>query len=312
MGIRLRFPDARTAELLGTAFAPLLVKQPGPEPVMIDVIDAAGGAAAEVPEEWVGEGERLIMRFEDAELAVVVQEAEIVVSYNRAARRAIVQVPDVEAIPAGERDTRLRYAFQLALGAHDRSMIHAAVVGDDGRGALLPGRSGSGKSTLSVACVLAGMEFCADDYVILGPEGLRAHALLTTAKLSHWSVTALGLDGSGPRLYDNRGFMTPKATVDLRGVAPASIRPSLEVACVVVPGIAGVESPSADQISRAAALRALAPSTMYQQPTRQEGLLRAMARVLAAVPCFELRLAPDPAANAAAVRELLAASAPSS
>ena len=69
------------------------------------------------------------MRFEDDELAVVVQEDEIVVAYNRPARRAIVQIPDAETIPPGERDTRLRYAFQLALGAHGRSMIHAAVVG---------------------------------------------------------------------------------------------------------------------------------------------------------------------------------------
>lgn len=298
--------------MLGAPFATLAAEARSADPVLIDVVDAASGPAADVPEDWFGGEDRQITRFEDDELAVVVQAEEIVVAYSRPARRAFVQIPDAAAIPAGERDTRLRYAFQLALGAHGRSMIHAAVVGADGRGALVPGRSGSGKSTLSVACVLAGMEFCADDYVILEPEGRRAHSLLTTAKLSHWSVEALGLEKPGARVYDNRGFVAPKATVDLRDLNPSAIRRSMEIACVLVPVIAEVESPALEPISPAAALRALAPSTIYQQPTRQEGLLRAMARVVAGTPCFELRLAPDPAANAAAVRRSLDAAAPSS
>ena len=297
--------------MLGAPFGPLETQSPGVDPARIEVLDVADGWAVPLPAEWQREDRTALTRYEDDEIAVVIQDGGIT-AYNRAVQHAVVQTPDAETIPPGERDTRLRYAFQLALAARGRSMVHAAVVGEGDRGALIPGRSGSGKSTLSVGCALAGLSFCADDYVIVEPEGLRAHALLTTAKLSRWSIAALGLEGADSRVYDNRGFIAPKATVDVRDVAPAALRPSMQIACVVVPVIGEGVAAEFEQISRAAALRALAPSTIYQQPTRDDELLRAMARVVGGVPCFELRLGSDPAANAAAVRRALASAPPAS
>jgi hypothetical protein len=62
----------------------------------------------------------------------------------------------------------LRYNFlekvvYLLLGAAAVTDLHAACVGQHGRGILLCGDSGAGKSTLSYACARAGWTYTSDD-----------------------------------------------------------------------------------------------------------------------------------------------------
>lgn len=50
-------------------------------------------------------------------------------------------------------------------------ILHGAAVGAGGKGVLIGGRGGRGKSTLAVASLLRGMDFTADDYVLLNQQG---------------------------------------------------------------------------------------------------------------------------------------------
>lgn len=52
--------------------------------------------------------------------------------------------------------------------------LHAACVGRQGRGILLLGASGSGKSTLALHSFLDGLEFLAEDAVLVQPESMLA------------------------------------------------------------------------------------------------------------------------------------------
>lgn len=61
----------------------------------------------------------------------------------------------------------LVHIFYQILKTDRSSLIHGAVIGCDGNGALLCGRGYRGKSTLTVTSMLNGMEYVSDDYLIL-------------------------------------------------------------------------------------------------------------------------------------------------
>ena len=234
---------------------------------------------------------------------------------------AVFHLPDAAAIPASERAAPIREALQLLMAERGRLMTHAGAVGRDGRGVLLVGRGGSGKSTLALSCALAGMEIVADDYVLLEPGSLAAHAMQSTAKLTEDSAELLGVPAGA---IDAAGFEPTlegpaKALVRIPDLAPALLRRRLEVAAVVAPALStsqpahtagqdrlGAIEPSPRPISAAEALRAVAPSTIVQAGFGGGGSLATLAGLVRRVPGYALELGPDPAANAAAVDRLVA------
>ncbi len=219
-------------------------------------------------------------------------------------------LPDATAIPSTERAAPIREALQLLMAARGRLMTHAGAVGHDGRGVLLVGRGGSGKSTLALSCALAGMEIVADDYVLLDPAALAAHAMQSTAKLTEDSAARLGVPAGA---IDAAGFEPTlegpaKALVDIRALAPTGLRPRLAVAAIVAPRlspsqpthIAGgdelgeVVGPAARAISAAEALRAVAPSTIVQAGFGGERLAGDARRPRAPRAQLRARAQPEP------------------
>ncbi len=233
---------------------------------------------------------------------------------------AVFHLPDAAAIPASERAAPIREALQLLMATRGRLMTHAGAVGGDGHGVLLVGRGGSGKSTLALSCALAGMEIVADDYVLLEPVSLVAHAMQSTAKLTEDSAARLSIPAGA---VDAAGFEPTlegpaKALVRIPDLAPTRLTRRLRVAAIVAPrlrpsqaaniaagdGLGGIE-PVVRPISRAEALRAVAPSTIVQAGFGDGGSLATLADLARRVPGYGLELCPDPAANAAAVERLV-------
>lgn len=64
--------------------------------------------------------------------------------------------------------------FVLATRGIGLVPLHAACIGQDGRGLLLLGDSGSGKSTLALHCLLQGLDLLSEDAVFVRTAGLRA------------------------------------------------------------------------------------------------------------------------------------------
>lgn len=72
--------------------------------------------------------------------------------------------------------------------------VHGGAVGVGGRGVLLIAQNGGGKSTLAASCLLSGMDYVADDYVLVSAEGpLRAMPLFSTLKMNLDMKKELGL-----------------------------------------------------------------------------------------------------------------------
>jgi hypothetical protein len=61
--------------------------------------------------------------------------------------------------------------YVLASRAQGLVPLHAACVGRGGQGILLLGSSGTGKSTVSLHCLLEGLDFLAEDSVLVDPDG---------------------------------------------------------------------------------------------------------------------------------------------
>jgi hypothetical protein len=223
---------------------------------------------------------------------------------------AVFHLPDAAAIPASERAAPIREALQLLMAERGRLMTHAGAVGRDGRGALLVGRGGSGKSTLALSCAIAGMEIVADDYVLLEPDSLTAHAMQSTAKLTEDSAARLGIPVSamGPAGFEPTLEGPAKALIDIRGLAPGRMKRRLEIVAVVAPAVPPESAlePSLRRISAGDALRAVAPSTIVQAGFGGDGSLVTLADLVRRVPGYSLELSPEPAANAAAVDRLVA------
>jgi hypothetical protein len=237
---------------------------------------------------------------------------------------AVFHLPDAAAIPASERTAPIREALQLLMAARGRLMTHAGAVGRGGRGVLLVGRGGSGKSTLALSCALAGMEIVADDYVLLEPDSLAAHAMQSTAKLTKDSAKRLGIPAEA---IDAAGFEPTlegpgKALVRIPDLAPGCLKRKLAITAVVAPTLPALssrlfastakkdevsgEEGTLRPISAAEALRAVAPSTIVQAGFGGSGSLATLADLVRRVPSYALGLSPEPAANAAAVDRLVA------
>lgn len=310
--IRLRFAGEELLEAIHPPFAHLDVAGVAPE-AEICVFEGrrSGVEAPAMPGAMptAGEAANPIARYqgEDATILAGLRTGELTAGLGDGSS-TVLYVPDPAGIPASDWVGRFRGALMLVLAPRGLRLLHAGAVGGGGRGALISGRSGSGKTTLSVACALAGMEICADDYVVLGEgESPVVYALQSTAAVSEDSARMLGLEGPSPPAAGPRARLgsPPKAPVDLGPLAAAGLTPQMETGALVVPLRSDRAEPALRSASAARGLQSLAPSTVFQQLPRDDGLLAAMARLVSRLECFELELSADMEANAAAVQEVV-------
>jgi hypothetical protein len=311
VAVRLRFAGPALVDLLFSPFEHLERETTGKPTLRIDVFDSASTGVQAPTLPWAAPtvlpGTNPIARFQSESACVLAGGAtETLTAVAPGMGEAVFFLPDSRRLPPSERAAPLREALQILLGARERWMTHAGAVGRDGRGVLLAGRSGSGKSTLALSCALAGMEFAADDYVLLevGPRP-RAHAMQSTAKVTAVSAALLGLGSEriDPSEFEPSLEGPEKALLDVRELAPGRMRRQLEVRALIAPVLTDAARPELVAIPAARGLRALAPSTILQMPALSAPLLAALGTLVRNVPSFELRLSAEPAANAAAVAE---------
>lgn len=330
--VRLRCAGAAIREALIPPFEHLATVASAVPELTISLFDAASSGIEAPPPAWQpldpAPGTNPITRLRSGRACVLAASASgAVTAVDPAAGEAIFHLPDAGRVPASERAAPLRDALQLLMAPRGRWMTHAGAVGRRGKGVLLVGRGGSGKSTLALSCALAGMEIVADDYVLLEAEPRLAHAMQSTAKLTEDSVIRLGL---GAGTIDPAGFQPTlegpaKALADIRTLAPGAMRRRLEIVAVVAPlfpssrslfvghtltnserdALGGGTEPALEPVSAARGLRAVAPSTIVQSGSDGGASLASLAALVRQVPSYVLRLAPEPAANAAAVGRMV-------
>lgn len=177
--------------------------------------------------------------------------------------------------------------------AADMMLIHGAVVGVNGKGALITAQGGGGKSTLSVSCMLAGMDFVADDYFLVNRHGaLQAFPLYKIVKL-HVDMAAR-IKPNLPVVWrdDSRNG---KQTLDVSGCRICSMLP---IHAIVLPRITENEQPEILETMQGEVMNEVIHSTLKQAGIfdyRKEA--RNMLLRFYGLPTYEMRLCKDLSKN---------------
>ena len=198
--------------------------------------------------------------------------------------------------------------YVLAARVQKLVPLHAACVGRAGEGVLLVGPSGSGKSTLVLHCLLSGMDFLAEDSVLVRPAGMLATGV---ANFLHLRPDSLRFVDAAQRavLVRNscvirRRSGVRKLEIDLRrpqyrlAATPQRIRAVVFLSSRAA-GARGLLTP----LTKSGTLKRLKSGQRYA--AEQPGW-RAFEQQLAALPAYELRRGTHPREAVAAVSELLA------
>lgn len=215
---------------------------------------------------------------------------------------AVVWAQDARVIATWELAAPLRTALHWWLPGRGRRLVHGAGLGTAASGVLLVGPGGSGKSTTALAGLLGGLRYLGDDYVAVGPDDdWTVFNLYRTGKVVPDNLAARlpGLSGA-PRLVRDRD-----KDVLLLDTQQDVIPDRLPLSMVVVPAVTGGRT-RLRSLGAGAALRALAPSTIFQQPGDDDQAFGFMARLVREVPCRRLELGDDPGRVAAVLREAVA------
>jgi hypothetical protein len=225
--------------------------------------------------------------------------------FDRSTGRAVYWLPNRTHLPLGEIAAPFHMIFhwwaQSLGGFH---LAHAAAVGKNGRGVLIPGKSGSGKSTTTLACLEHGMQCVTDDYLLLTPDPEpRAFSLYNTSKINrdflrqvlpHWQTRQASYSPSDDKALFYLNEAVPGRMVDEFALV-AMVLPT------VVPGSPHLLRPE----SPAQGLLALAPSSVFQVPGSRKESLALFSRVLAKLPVYRLFCTRDLSAMAASIQNLV-------
>jgi hypothetical protein len=296
----IRFAGERAAEALSPAFAHLAGGGEEPSALTLHVWDAASGAgrpafapprdddAGAAPNgagaSYYHEGTGFRALHQPALDALSVLSAEGDAGW--------FWVPDATALPYWDYTAPFRHVLSWWLAGRGCRHVHGGAVGAEEGGFLLVGPGGSGKSTTALTSLLDDrLRYAGDDYVAVGGEDDPVvHSLYCSGKVHREDLDRL------PHLRPalaNDGRPDEKAVFFVPAAFPGRSIPSFPLRAIVLPRVTDRRAARAVPGTHAAALAALAPSTIFQlHPPRREALAQ-MARLVRTVPTFVLELGAD-------------------
>ncbi|MFT6033143.1 MAG: hypothetical protein ACI854_001676 [Arenicella sp.] len=218
---------------------------------------------------------------------------------------------DASALPSYERGAPLRMILNWWLRDRDYQFVHAAAVGRNNGGVLLAGKGGSGKSTSSLCCLGSSLKFASDDYCLLNLND-AAGAHKTPQALSLYSSAKLELQNinhSLPQLtqhISNRHELgSEKALLFLAENLAEKLILNFPLKAILLPTVSGNNDTRLKQASSISALKALAPSTLFQLSGAGKTEFANMTKLVKSVPCYTISLGTDLSQIPKAIEDLL-------
>jgi hypothetical protein len=199
--------------------------------------------------------------------------------------------------PAGlshwEQAAPARHILQWFIGSTGRQQVHGGAVGTAGGGVLLVGKGGSGKSTATLSTLDSELLYAGDDYVAVEfGDDPYVHSLFSSGKVEPHHLSRLP---HLERAVSNADKLeSEKAVVYVQEHWPERTSRGFPLRAVFIPKVVADRPESRlTDATRAAALAALAPSTIFQLHPSGAEALAAMAKVVARVPTYTLELGSD-------------------
>jgi hypothetical protein len=305
--VHLSFAGPAVVPWIDPAFAHLR-STPGEADFTVHIWDSAstGAPGPSTPPVRDDEAAGAFYFFEDPPVRGVYQPglgALSVVDLSSATAWYWVRDPGV--LPYWEKAGPLRQILHWYMATEGRQQVHGGAVGTPEGGVLLVGRGGSGKSTCSLASLVTELRYAGDDYVMVSidPEPW-IHSLYSSGKVDPHNLERV--PHLRPAVTNADRLDKEKAVIFVDQHFPDRPIAGFPLRAVVLPTITGGPVTRAVPTTSAAALGALAPSTVFQLHTAGREAFSFMAALVRRVPAFVLELGDDASAIPVVLDDLLA------
>ena len=295
--IKLRFANTALIPFITPALKHLAVK-PSPMPACTVYLWDSASTHTRMPsppwswDDYIARGE--ILGYNDEHIRTVFRLGSGILNmFNTKLNVALFWIRDANLTPYYEGASPLRTILHWFASYHSRQLVHAAAVGTSRGGALLVGKGGSGKSTTALTCLLSGMLYVGDDYVLLsnGETIPFVYSLYNSAKLDPgkmWRLPNLLTAVSNSEMLD-----TEKALIFTYDYYPERVTGGFPVRAILLPRITGLSETRLKKVSSAVSLKAAAPSTILQLPGAGHETLQNLTNFIKQVPSYVLELGSD-------------------
>ena len=306
--LRVRFAGEGLIESLTPALAHLAIPAAAKADAVFHVFDSESTGIEMVPpicsrdhltgrgDIWSLQSRRFRSAFLGAETAVALMDVET--------STAVFWIQSAGRLPYWAKASPMRNLLHWWMEGRGCQLVHGAAVGLGGEGVLLTGQGGLGKSTTALACLDAGLQYLADDFLVVEPgDPARAHSLYSTGKLDwaqmkHFSrFAALARNHGGP--------LGDKAVLYLHPAFEDRIVRSLDLKAILMPRILARPESGLAPISRPVLERAASFSTITLLPHASANTMAFIGRLVESLPGLTLELGSDIAAVPATVERLL-------
>lgn len=199
---------------------------------------------------------------------------------------------DANRIPYYERAAPLRAILHWWMREHEYQLIHAAAVGSSNKGVLLIGKGCSGKSTTALNCLLAGMDYAGDDYVLIRRKPRPyVYSIYNSAKLDDHSIQRLPV--FMPIVHNPDKSKQEKSLIFLNKKYKRGLVSGFPVNALIESQITGQKYSEIVQGSPMSITKALATSTIFQLSGAGSRDLHEITHLITELPCYILKLGTD-------------------
>jgi hypothetical protein len=284
--VRIRFAGAAAAEALSSAFAHLRDRGDEPPALTLHVWDSgvprAEANAAGASYYYEQDGVRALHQPASDVFSVLTAKSDV----------GWFWMPDANGLPYWDYTAPFRHLLSWWLDAQGLRQVHGGAVGTEKGGVLVVGPGGSGKSTTALSSLRdERLRYAGDDYVAVGSGAEPAvYSLYCSGKVHPDDLHRLPhlepavADGARP---DEKAVFYVEQAFPGRSIAGFPLR------AIVVPRVTDRRAARALPGTRAEALAALAPSTIFQLHPPARDALAWMAGLVRQVPTFVLELGAD-------------------
>lgn len=296
---RLHFQNSAMADIMFPPIEHLQVSYDKPPDVSVDIWDSKS-AKINLPEiELINtlnslkltkgshDGETIFYNDQNYTLAFQVPRQHLSIADHKTGQ-SVFWVPAIDNLyPLDGRP--FRAIFQWFLSQGNNQIVHAAGVGLQHGGVIITGKSGAGKSTIAVACLNSSLKLAGDENVIVSANATPVvHSLYNSANLDNKSLSLLPFmkRKQVPAIEDS----IDKTLFYLHQSFPDKFISHFNLKAIVVSQVSGTGSSRLEQLSPAAALTSLAPTSIFQIPGNKQTAFFRMSQFVKKTPCFQLSI----------------------
>ena len=296
--IKLSFAGQAMVANVLPALAHLVVAPQASVDLHIGVWDSASTAVSMTPPPWAEDdyAPRGEIKGMDGQTAVHVAYhpgSGILSLLDVENQTAVLWMRDARECPYYEQAAPLRTIFHWWASSKGQQFVHGAAIGTEDGAVLLSGKGGSGKSTTALNCLLSGMTYLGDDYVLCDLAGKQTavYSVFNSAKVDAQALQLL------PQLAD-KVTGNPQQTDEKRVLLayehfPHLLRQCLPLRAILIPQVTNEVNTQLHPVKQSLAFLALAPTTVFQLPGARETAVSFLRQLVMQLPCYQLQPGSD-------------------